>query len=130
MVIEEVNPPSKMRRVIRPSEEHERTSELPTARSSSLLLIPLNQKGSLVQRAETTPERAEPNRTIVLVSETRNEVDILESKTAPLSTLMPHLTIAIASQEIPITLVTAQTLLLLTSTPKFDRTATPAISEP
>ena len=62
MVIEEVNPPSKMRRVVLPSEEQERRSEQPTAQSSSLPLIPLNQEGSLVQRADTALERAEGRR--------------------------------------------------------------------
>ena len=35
-----------------------------------------------------------------------------------------------ASQDIPATLTTAKTLLLLTSEPQFDRTVTPARSEP
>ena len=43
---------------------------------------------------------------------------------------MPHLAIATTSQEIPATLVTVQTLLFLAFTPKFDRTATPVVSEP
>ena len=43
---------------------------------------------------------------------------------------MPHPTIAIVSQDIPPTPITAQTLLLLTSTPKYDKIATPAISKP
>ena len=42
---------------------------------------------------------------------------------------MPHLATGTASQEIPATLVTAQTMLLLTSKPKFGKTAAPAISE-
>ena len=42
---------------------------------------------------------------------------------------MPHLATAIASQEILVTLVTVQTLLLLTSTPNHDRTTTLATSE-
>ena len=93
-------------------------------------MIPLNQEGSLVQRAETTPERTEPGRTIVLVTELENEADVAESKIAPLNTLMPQPTTTTASQELSATLVTAQTLLLLTSSPKYNRTATPAISEP
>ena len=92
-------------------------------------MIPLSQ-GSLVQRAETTQERTEPDRTLILLTETRNEAVISESEAAPLSTPMPHLATATTSQEIPATLVTLQTLLLLTSTPKFDKTATPAVSEP
>ena len=58
MVIEDVNPPSEMRRVVLPSEEAERRQ--PAIQLSSLPLIPLNQEGSLVQRAETTLERTEP----------------------------------------------------------------------
>ena len=84
----------------------------------------------MVQRAETALERTEPDRMLVLVTDTGNEVTVSESEVAPLSDLMPHLATATISQEIPATLVTAQTLLLLISTPKFDRTTTPAISEP
>ena len=119
-----------MRRVVLPSEEIQRRSEYPAAQPSSLLLIPLSQEGSLVQRAKTVPERIELDRMLVLVIETKNEAAISEFEAAPLSTPMPYLAIATTSQEIPATPVTAQTLLLLTFTLKFDRTATPAISEP
>ena len=43
---------------------------------------------------------------------------------------MPQPTIATASQEFPATLVTAHTMLLLTSTPIYDKTTTLAVSEP
>ena len=59
-----------------------------------------------------------------------NQVAIFEPEVALQSTPMPHLATAIASQEIPATTVTAQTLLLFTSAPEFDRVATPAISKP
>ena len=68
MVIKDINPLSEMRRVVLPSEEPERRSEQPATQPSSLPLIPLNQEGSLVQRAETAPERTEPDRTLVLVT--------------------------------------------------------------
>ena len=43
---------------------------------------------------------------------------------------MPQLTTATVSQTFPTTFVTAQTSLLLTSTPIFDKTTSPAVSEP
>ena len=64
----------------------------------------------------------------MLVAE--NELAVTESKIAPQSTPMPQPTTATASQEFPATPITAQTLLLLTSTPKYERIATPTISEP
>ena len=130
MVIEDVNPPSEMRRVMLPYEGVEGRTEQPATQPVSLRLIPLNKKGSLVQPAETAPERPVLESTLVLVVEPENEAAITESKIAPLSTLMPDRTIATVSQDVPTTLVTAQTLLLLTPTPKYDRIATPAISEP
>ena len=63
------------------------------------------------------------------MTETGNEVVVFESKVALLRTPMPHLATTTASQQIPAAPVTAQTLLLLTSTPKYDITATPAVSE-
>ena len=43
---------------------------------------------------------------------------------------MPQPITTTASQEFPATPITAQTLLLLTSTPKYDKTATLTIFEP
>ena len=62
--------------------------------------------------------------------ETINEATILEYEVAPLSTPMPHLATATTSQEIPATPIAVQTLLLLTSIPKFDRIATPIVFKP
>ena len=59
-----------------------------------------------------------------------NQVGASEPEAAPKSTQMPYPAIATGSQEIPATLVTAKTLLLLTSRPKFDRTVTPIDFEP
>ena len=78
---------------------------------------------------KTTPERTEPERTLILVIETGNEAIVSESEVAPLRTPMSHLATATASQEIPATSITAQTLLLLTSTPMYNKTTTPAIFE-
>ena len=64
------------------------------------------------------------------MTEIGNEAALLEYKVAPLSTPMPHLTTITTSQEILATLLTAQTLLLLTSTLKFYRIATLAVSKP
>ena len=43
---------------------------------------------------------------------------------------MPQPATTIVSQELSATLIIAQTLLLLTSTPEYDRTATPTVSKP
>ena len=64
------------------------------------------------------------------MTETGNEATVSEHEIASLSTPMPHQAIVTTSQEIPATPVTAQTLLLLTSTPKYDRIATLTVSEP
>ena len=66
---------------------------------------------------------------LLLVTKTGNEATILESEVVLLSISMPHLATTTLSQEIPATPVTAQTLLLLTSTPKFDKTTTLTVSE-
>ena len=71
-------------------------------------MIPLNQEGSLVQLVETAPERPAPERTLVLVVEPENEAAVTESEIAPLSTPMPHPTIATVSQEFVTTLITVQ----------------------
>ena len=63
------------------------------------------------------------------MTKTGNEAVVSESEGAPLRTSMPHLAITITSHEIPGTLVTAQTLLLLTSTPKYDKIGTPTVSK-
>ena len=61
-----------------------------------------------MQRIEIAPERTEPDRTLVLVIETRNEDAILESEVASLSTPMPHPAIATTLQKILATPITAQ----------------------
>ena len=129
VIIEDVNPPSEMRWVMLPSEVVERKSKQPLIQPTSLPLVPFSQEESLVHRAETAPKRTKFERTLVLVIETGNEAIVCEYEDATLRTPVPHPAIATASQDIPATSVTAQTLLLLTSTPKYDRTATPAVSE-
>ena len=68
--------------------------------------------------------------TSILVAQPKTAPTVAESEIAPLSTPMPQPATATVSQEFPATPVTAQTLLLLTSTPIFDKTASPAVSEP
>ena len=63
------------------------------------------------------------------MTKTGNEVAVSEFEGATLRTPMPHPATATAFQKIPVTPVTAQTLLLLTSTPKYDRAATPTVSK-
>ena len=48
MVIEDINPPSGMRRLVLPSEGAEGRTEQLATQPDSLPLIPLNQEGSLV----------------------------------------------------------------------------------
>ena len=49
VIVKDVNPPSKMRRVVLPSKESARRLAQPTIQPSSLPLIPLIQEGSLVE---------------------------------------------------------------------------------
>ena len=83
----------------------------------------------MVQLAKTSPEKSKLERTLVLVAKSENEVAIAESEIAPLSTPMLYLTIVTISQDVPATPLTAKILLLLTSTPTYDRTATLATLE-
>ena len=119
-----------MRKVVMPLEMFAQRSAQLAIQPSSLPLIPLNQEGSLVQLVEPEPERPEPEMTPVLVEQLETVPAVVESDIAPQSTLMPQPTTAAASQEFPATLVTAQTLLLLTSTLIYDRIVTPAAFEP
>ena len=86
--------------------------------------MPINQEGTMVERTDFALERSKPERIIALVTESEAVVAILELETAPITTLMPNPTFAIASQDIPTTPTTAKTLLLLTSGPQVDRTVT------
>ena len=118
-----------MRRVVLPSKVAKRRSKQPVIQPTSLPLVLFFHEESVVHSAKTAPERTEPERTLILVTETGNEAVVSKSEVATLRTLMPHLATTIASQEIHVTPVTTQTLLLLTSTPKYDKPAPPAISE-
>ena len=118
-----------MKRVVLPLEESARRSAQPGIQPSSLSLLPLNQEKSPVQPAELALERPNPERTPILVAEPEIETAVVESEIEPQSTTMPQPTTATASQEFPATPVTTQTLLLLTSAPIYDRTATLAASE-
>ena len=89
IVIEDVNPPSEMRRVILPSEEFAQISAQPAIQPSSLPLIPLNQEGSLVQLAEPAPERPEPKMTHVLVAQPETAPTVAESEITPQCDPMP-----------------------------------------
>ena len=91
-------------------------------------MIPLNQEGSLVQIAKTAPERSEAERTLILVAQSENAAAKFEAKN--LNTPMPNPPTSIVSQDVSATHVIAQTLLLITSTPKYDIIATLAVSKP
>ena len=130
IVIEDANPPSEMRRVIIPSQESPQQSAQPVIQPSSLPLIPLSQERSLDQLEEPAPERLGTEMTSILVAQPETAPAIAESEIAPLSTSMPQPATATVSQDFLATPITAQTLLLLTSTPIFDKTASLAVSEP
>ena len=72
MVIEDINPPSEMRRVVLPSEGAEGRIEQPATQPVNLPVIPLNQEISLVQPVETTLERPALERTLFLVAKLEN----------------------------------------------------------
>ena len=80
----------------------------------------------MVERAEPATERTEPERAIALVLELKAALAIFVPETTPLSTQMPISATATATQDILASLTISHTLLLLTSGPQFDRTATPA----
>ena len=90
IVIEDVNPPSKMKMIVLPSKESARRSTQPAIQLSSLPLFPLNQEGSLIQPAKTTPERPELERTFVSVAEPESEPAISESEIAPRALQCPN----------------------------------------
>ena len=117
VVIKDVNPPSELRRVVLPSKEQEKMSEQLATQPPSLPLRSLGQEGSITERAEPALKRTEPERTLALAIEDVNQAAISEPEDALQSTPMPYPAIAIASQEIPVALITAKTLLLLTSGP-------------
>ena len=79
--------------------------------------MPLIQERSMVERVEPELERTRPERTLGLVAEVEDMVDVFEPKSAHTSTPMPYTAITTTSQEILATPVTAKTLLLLTSGP-------------
>ena len=68
ILIEDANPPSKMRRVVLTSKELAQRSAQPAIQHSNLPLIPLSQEGTLVQPAEPAPERLETKMTSALVA--------------------------------------------------------------
>ena len=79
--------------------------------------MPLSQEGTTIERVELAPERTEPDRTIVLVSESEATLAISIPETTPPSTPMPIPATASATQDILATPTTAHTLLLLTYGP-------------
>ena len=82
------------------------------------------------QPEEPTLERIGTEMTSILVAQPETAPAIAKLEIAPLSTPMPQRATATVSQEFLATLVIAQTLLLLTSTPIFDKTASPVVSKP
>ena len=64
VIIEDVNPPYEMRRIMLPSEAAERRPEQPVIQPTSLPLIPFSQERSSGHRVETTPKRIELERTL------------------------------------------------------------------
>ena len=67
MVIEDVNPPSEMRKMVLPSGEQREIIEEPAALPTSLPLVTLNQEGTIGERALPVLEKTELKRIIALV---------------------------------------------------------------
>ena len=99
----------------------------------NLPFVLVGHERTVVERTETAivvaaPERTETERTLILAIETQANV-VLTPEVAHISTPMLKPASTIASQDIPATLTTARTLLLLTSCLRFDKIATEANSE-
>ena len=123
VVIKEVNPPSEMRRVVLPSEL---PREQPAVATSNSPLVPLNPERPMVKMAKLAQKTTERKRTLTLVTHPVAAAVVFEPETTPPTTPMPIQASITTSQDIAATPTTAKTLLLLTSAPHFDRTATPA----
>ena len=67
VAIEDLNPPSKIRRVVLPSKQQ---IEQTVSQPSNLPLVPTTQEETIVAKAKSALERTEPERTITLVIET------------------------------------------------------------
>ena len=67
VVIEDVNPPYKMRMVIIPCGEQEELIEHPAAQPSSLPLVPFSKERTTIEKAKPAPEKIEPDRIIALL---------------------------------------------------------------
>ena len=117
-----------MRTVVLASELQAAQAENP---SQTLEIVTAGQEGTLVkvdtavnERDETRVEFVAPKKTLVI----EDNVDIVPgSETALISTLVQNL--LQASQDVLATLTTTNTLLLLTTGPKFDKIASKAISK-
>ena len=79
VVIEDANPPSEIRRVVVPS-MHQEIMKQPIAQPTILPLVPINQEGTMVERAEPAPERSKPERTNAMVTEAKAVVAVLNLK--------------------------------------------------
>ena len=81
VVIEDINPPSKIRKVVMPSEHQEQITEQPAAQSLTLPLVAVNQEKSTVEKGKITPKRTELESTIALVIEPEVTLDVSEPTT-------------------------------------------------
>ena len=86
IVIEEVNPPSEMRKVVLPSKL---PREQPAIATSNSPLVPLNPERPTVEMSEPTPKTTKLERTLTLVTHPVAAAIISELKTAPPTTPMP-----------------------------------------
>ena len=119
IVIEDVNPPSELRKVVLPSEEHQDETGQAATQIVSLTASVSDQQ---IQNAQSDHEKVDkfaesaPMPLVVAPSSHATQ--------PPFSPASENL-----SQENPATPVTAQTLVLLTSRPEFDKNATPIVSD-
>ena len=130
MVIKKANPPFEMRRVIVPSKIQAKQAGSVATQPLNLPLVPTSQERSIVEKIETATEvtareRTEIERALTMVIEAQADV-IPTPEAAPISTAMLKQAPTITSQDILGNPTTAKTLLLLTSGPRFNKTATQA----
>ena len=126
VVIEEVNSSLEIRSVVLPSEL---LREQPAAETSNSPLVPLNPKRPMVEIGELAPRTTKLERTLTLVTHPIVAAVVSKPKTAPPITPMPIQASTTISQDIAATPTTIITLLLLTSGPQFDKTATSTCSK-
>ena len=111
----EVNPSFEIRRVIVPLEQQ--VAQIGT-QPQNLEIVLAGPEGTMVEGTKTRTEAARPEGTLV----TKAQVDAIPAVEATIISIpMQNLTLP-TFQDIPATRSAAKTLLLLTTSPRFDKT--------